>query len=595
MKLSFQNRKQSIRGDLLRPFILSFLCTVALMAGMLIIQSQKMVDQVLNELQSEMLIMLDRELNTRLGEAMQLSQVSHDAMKNKILNTQDQQNRERFFAMMVKHYPNVTMSYVGLPSGEFYGARRNTDGTIDIGRNNTSTSGHSEYYRIDKYGSADSLTQVFENFDPRIRPWYTSAISSDGPVFSSIYSHFLFKEPTITASLPYYEDEALVGVFGVDILLTWLGESLSELPIGNNGLVFIVDQNEQLVATTTQDDIFRLVDNKSVNVSVHEVDNDVISSILSADQSFSEDLSINNKAYMVTKMPYTYENLDWDIYIALMKDDFLENLKTTLTWTLLLVVFITALFIAGTVVIVKRIVDPIIRLNDATKKLEQGIYVELDLDNHENEIYELNNSFNSMGQQIIHQVEILEGEVVARTKELEEKNEILKDLSYTDQLLHIGNRRKFDESGSFMLELANRSALSFTIMMLDIDDFKIFNDTYGHVEGDNCLIQIAKSMQNSLNRKTDLLARYGGEEFVVAISHLTKEQALERAEHIRKAIEDLEIENTKTKTGKITVSVGIAHVTAYQGLTLEDMVREADQAMYTAKVGGKNRCVMKEI
>jgi diguanylate cyclase (GGDEF)-like protein len=566
---------------------------MVLMAGMLIIQSQKMVDQVLNELQGEMLTMLDRELDTRLGEAMRLSRISHDAMKNNILNIQDQQNRERFFAMMVQNYPNVTMSFVGLPNGEFYGARRNSDGSIDIGRNNASTSGHSEYYRIDEYGSADSLTQVFENFDPRIRPWYTSAEASESLVFSSIYSHFLFKEPTITASLSYFEAEELVGVFGVDLLLTWLGESLRELPIGNNGLVFIVDKNEQLVATTTEDEIFRLVDDKSVNVSIHDVDNSVINSILSANQPYNGDLIINNKPYMVAKMNYIYENLDWDIYIALMKDDFLEDLKITLAWTLVLVAFITALFIAGTVVIVKRIVDPIIKLNDATKKLEQGIYVELDMDHHKNEIYELNNSFNSMGQQIIHHLEILEEEVAARTKELEEKNQKLKDLSYTDQLLHIGNRRRFDESGSFMLELANRSALSFTIMMLDIDDFKVFNDTYGHVEGDNCLITIAASMHDSLNRKTDLLARYGGEEFVVAITHLTKEQAVERAEHIRKAIEDLKIKNINTETGFITVSVGIAYVAEHQDLTLEDLVIAADQAMYTAKVSGKNRCEIK--
>jgi diguanylate cyclase (GGDEF)-like protein len=566
---------------------------MVLMAGMLIIQSQKMVDQVLNELQGEMLTMLDRELDTRLGEAMQLSRISHDAMKNNILNIQDQQNRERFFAMMVQNYPNVTMSFVGLPSGEFYGARRNGDGSIDIGRNNAFTSGHSEYYRVDEYGSAESLTQVFENFDPRIRPWYTSAEASESLVFSSIYSHFLFKEPTITASLPYYEEEALVGIFGVDLLLTWLGESLRELPIGNNGLVFIVDKNEQLVATTTEDEIFRLVDNKSVNVSIHEVDNSVIKSILSAKQTLNGDLDINNKSYMVAKMQYKYENLDWDIYIALMKDDFLKDLKITLTWTLLLVAFITALFIAVTVVIVKRIVDPITKLSDATKKLEQGIYIELDLDHHKNELYELGNSFNRMGQQIIHNVEILEKEVATRTKELEEKNQKLKDLSYTDQLLHIGNRRRFDESGSFMFELANRSALSFTIMMLDIDDFKVFNDTYGHVEGDNCLITIAASMHDSLNRKTDLLARYGGEEFVVAITHLTKEQAIERAEHIRKVIEDLKIKNINTEAGFITVSVGIAYVAEHQNLTLEDLVVAADQAMYTAKVSGKNRCEIK--
>ncbi|MGB3367000.1 MAG: cache domain-containing protein [Acidaminobacteraceae bacterium] len=338
IKITFHKRKQTIRRDLLGPFIISFLFTAVLMLGMFIIQSQKMVDQVLAELQNEMLTILDRELDTRLGEGLQLTHISYDATKSGLLNIEDKQNRERFFAMIVKNYPHVAMSYVGLTSGEFYGARRNKDGSIDIGRNNASTYGHSEYYRVDDYGSANNLTQVFKNFDPRIRPWYTSAQVSKSPVFSSIYSHFLFKEPTITASLPYYEEKELVGVFGVDLLLTWLGESLRELAIGNNGLVFIVDQNEHLVATTTDDNIFRLENNKSVNLSIRDVDNVVIKSILSANQSFNKDLKINNKQYILTKMQYTYENLDWDIYIVLMMNDYLENLKITLIWTLLLVV-----------------------------------------------------------------------------------------------------------------------------------------------------------------------------------------------------------------------------------------------------------------
>jgi diguanylate cyclase (GGDEF)-like protein len=595
MKLPFLNQKQSIRGDLLRPFIASFLCAMILMASMLIFQSQRMVDQVLIELQGEMLTMLERELNSRLGEAVQLSRISYDGMKTEQLDLNNSQNRERFFAMLVKNYPNITMSFVGLPSGEFYGARRNKDGSIDIGRNNETTAGNSEYYRIDDYGSADTLTQVFENFDPRTRPWYVSAQEAKKLVFSSIYSHFLFKEPTITASLPYYEGSELVGVFGVDVLLTWLGESLRELPIGENGLVFIVGKDEQFVATTTDDDIFKLVDNKSISKSIREIDNSIIKTILEADQAFREDLSINNKRYMVKKMPFTYENIEWEIYIALKKDDFMENLKVTLTWTLILVLGITAVFIAGTVVIVQRIVKPITQLNEATKKLEQGIYVELEDHSRKNELYDLKKSFNTMGQQIVHQVEILEEEVAARTQELEEKNQILRDLSYTDQLLHIANRRRFDESGNFMYELAIRNTLPFTLMMIDIDDFKAFNDTYGHVEGDNCLVQVATAMHNCLNRKTDLLARYGGEEFVVAIINLSREQVKERAECIKKSVENLRIKNVKTKIGHVTVSIGSVYVSASHETSLEQLVRLADQEMYEAKVHGKNCCRLKDL
>ncbi|MGB3366999.1 MAG: GGDEF domain-containing protein [Acidaminobacteraceae bacterium] len=103
-------------------------------------------------------------------------------------------------------------------------------------------------------------------------------------------------------------------------------------------------------------------------------------------------------------------------------------------------------------------------------------------------------------------------------------------------------------------------------------------------------IEIAKTMQSCLNRKTDLLARYGGEEFVVAIMNLNIDQVFERAELIRISIENLKIENKKIKLGFVTISIGIAYVGSNQDFTIEQLTIEADKAMYAAKVNGKNRC-----
>jgi diguanylate cyclase (GGDEF)-like protein len=578
MKSFVYKRKHSIREELIIPLIISFLLVMSLMTWILISQSQKMVENVLEELRSEMVMLIDRDLDARIGEAIQLNSINFKAMQNGILDVSDSKNRERYFSTMLNYFPDVAMNYVGFNDGTFYGARRLVDGSIEVGKNNEETQGHSEYYSINQYGDAMALTQVFENFDPRMRPWYQDAVASGKITFSPIYSHFLFKEPTITVSIPYYEDSELISVFGVDFLLTWLAQSLAELPFGENGLVFILNEEGQLVA----------------NTSGGGLDNPIILEILKSSliDGETKDLLLNyeNDIYMVAKSLYHYENIDWDIYVVLRRDDFLSDLNQTLVVTLGIVFLISALFILVMVLMIKRIVNPIKRLNEATKQLEQGVFVELENDNNNNELHELTHSFSEMGRRIIHQVEILESEVEQRTQELEQKNKILSELSYTDQLTHIANRRKFDDSARLMYELAKRSSASIGILMIDIDDFKAFNDTYGHLEGDECLKSIAHGMENCVHRQTDLLARYGGEEFVVVMMYLTKEQFAQRAECLRKTVEGLGIINKHTERGIVTISLGVTYGKATQEKTIEELVDKADQALYRAKESGKNRC-----
>ncbi len=126
--------------------------------------------------------------------------------------------------------------------------------------------------------------------------------------------------------------------------------------------------------------------------------------------------------------------------------------------------------------------------------------------------------------------------------------------------------------------------------MIDIDDFKKVNDSFGHPAGDMAIISLAEQLDHEV-RKTDLVARFGGEEFCVILSGIDKEQAVAVMERIRKALEEKVHTSESGEEFSITVSIGI---TVNEEKTLEDMVKEADRLLYTAKASGKN-CVISNV
>jgi diguanylate cyclase (GGDEF)-like protein len=227
--------------------------------------------------------------------------------------------------------------------------------------------------------------------------------------------------------------------------------------------------------------------------------------------------------------------------------------------------------------------------------MSQGISQEVPLGKRHNEIYELTQSFNYMSKKIISHVDDLANEVKLRTIELEEKNEMLSQLSYKDELMGIGNRRHLDVYLEQALELASRNNSKIGLMMLDIDNFKEFNDSYGHIEGDECLRKIGKALKRCAHRKSDLVARYGGEEMVVVLQETTKDNLLKVAENIRLEIYNLMLPNEKAKFGVVTVSIGVVLCKVKPRQAPDELLNLADEALYEAKANGKNRIEFKEM
>lgn len=184
----------------------------------------------------------------------------------------------------------------------------------------------------------------------------------------------------------------------------------------------------------------------------------------------------------------------------------------------------------------------------------------------------------------------LEQKVADRTQELEQANARLEALSNTDSLTGLANRRLFDQVLEREWARVERSGEPLAAIMMDVDYFKLYNDHYGHLAGDDCLKAIADELQLQLKRATDLAARYGGEEFVMLLQNTDLEGALRVAESIRQAVEQLHLPHVESPMGQVSLSLGVAlHTRDYPAQDRHWLVRQADEALYCAKDGGRNR------
>lgn len=183
-----------------------------------------------------------------------------------------------------------------------------------------------------------------------------------------------------------------------------------------------------------------------------------------------------------------------------------------------------------------------------------------------------------------------EQDLIKSTRDLKIANEVLQNLYIVDPLTNINNRGHFDMIYDQEWKRAKREKSPLSLMILDVDHFKLYNDTYGHQSGDNCLIRIADVISESMHRPGDFAARYGGEEFVVLLPNTESEGAVKVGESIRQAVLALNIEHKTSKTEKIvSISCGIATVIPDDSNAPEKLISSADLALYYAKRSGRNQ------
>jgi len=176
-------------------------------------------------------------------------------------------------------------------------------------------------------------------------------------------------------------------------------------------------------------------------------------------------------------------------------------------------------------------------------------------------------------------------------QQLEETNEQLLMLSTTDGLTGLLNRRRFDEVFNEEWKRGIRSQSSLSLIILDIDHFKAYNDTYGHQVGDDCLREVTRTLSNIPLREMDKLARIGGEEFAIILPETDAEGAMQAAKRVRESIDELAIPHSSSASHRhLTISVGVSTVIPKAELSSRKLMEAADMALYEAKHTGRNCC-----
>ncbi len=179
------------------------------------------------------------------------------------------------------------------------------------------------------------------------------------------------------------------------------------------------------------------------------------------------------------------------------------------------------------------------------------------------------------------------------TLQLEASNKLLEHLSYRDSLTGIANRRYFDEFIEQEWKRAVREVYPISLIFVDIDHFKAFNDAYGHPAGDECLRQVARALTNSIKRPADIIARYGGEEFIAVLPGTDAAGAISVAELMKANVVGLGIEHASSQVvNHVSVSIGVATAIPDRYNTPTSLITNADRALYKAKSDGRNKVAM---
>jgi diguanylate cyclase (GGDEF)-like protein len=260
-----------------------------------------------------------------------------------------------------------------------------------------------------------------------------------------------------------------------------------------------------------------------------------------------------------------------------------------------------ALLMLATWFLARTILRPMANLLRATGKIIDGDYsfrVEEQVGGLE--ISTLARSFNRMTERLHITLDELrennaqlEMRVKERSVELQAANQQLLILSTTDALTGLANRRQFDSILDKEWRRAQRQGIPIALVLTDVDHFKLFNDTYGHQGGDECLRRIASVLADHAQRAGDLAARYGGEEFAIIMPGADPDDALAWAEAVRQAVMELGIPHKHSQNGIVTLSAGISSMQPAEGLSPADLIAQADKALYHAKEMGRNQVQVK--
>jgi len=417
------------------------------------------------------------------------------------------------------------------------------------------------------------------------REYFNTALKTGETTISGIIMAKSTKKLGIVIAEPIKKDESLVGVLIINIELSKLIQRVGDTKVGNMGYAYIVNREGKVIIHPD----LGIIDNGADESSLFH-----IKAAISGQKGWME-YDYNNEKRIAA---YSYvPSTKWGVIAQQPLNEAMGNAINIKIKSILVMVSTVVIAILMALAIAGALARPIADISEATNRLAEGdLAVRLEVSTFD-EIGQLATNFNNMTNQLVKRDEALclaqeelENQVKKRTEELMIVNEELRRISFLDGLTGIANRRYFDEFLEREWQRSKRENTSLALIMLDVDFFKNYNDTYGHIAGDECLRRIADILKTTAKRATDLVVRYGGEEFAIILPDTNVQCAKIVGERVRSGVEKLAIRNKTSPISEVvTVSVGISvSVLAKEALPIT-IIAAADEALYQSKQNGRNR------
>jgi diguanylate cyclase len=405
-----------------------------------------------------------------------------------------------------------------------------------------------------------------DSYDPRKRPWYERAVARGTATWSPMYTDFIKRMPLLTLAKPVYrDDKSLLGVVSTDLPLTELSRFLQSLSISPNGVAFIFDGTQSLIATSAKELPYQLnkdsLDRLSPAQSSAPLIRDAYRAVAARVPGPSAETSLESyrfdsslgAAQALALGLRDDAGLDWTLVVAVPRSDFHGSMADSIYRSLALGLVAVIVTLLLGFMILRRALADIRKLTQAARSIGTGEpFAPLEISRGD-EIGELAQSFQQMERNL-----------------------------RTDKLTHLLNRDSFVAQIDFRRRLASpANPLRFVLLFIDLDNFKLINDRYGHDQGDRVLVEVSKRLQGAI-RKDDAAARFGGDEFVVYLHGVDDAETIETIqEKIREVLEQ-PIEVSGGAYSYLGASIGSAIYPA-DGEDCHTLFKVADTRMFRSK------------
>lgn len=433
-------KRRSLRYALVIPFVLQISVAVGLVGYLSFRNGQQSVHEVVIQLQQEVSNRIQQNLQSYLTAPHQINQSNLDAVNLKHLDIKRLNSWEKYLWLQVQRFPNINFISVGNEQGEYRTGEKLSNGTLRINVVDKSTNYDFYSFDTDKKGDRTKGTLIQKKFDPRNWSFYKHAVQKKQPSWSEVYISLL--EPTllISAVQPVYDLQSgkLLGVLNCALRIDYIGKFFSDLKIGKSGQTFIIDRNGTLLATSTAEKPFRVINNqrelfKAIDSSDPLTQKTAkylaekyqrFAGIKSAQQL---QFDLKGDRHFLQVLPFQdRKGLDWLIIVVVPESDFTEQVDANSRFTLLMCLIASLAAIFVSIFTARRLTQPILRLNQVAKDIARGKWDKtVDL-KRADELGELAESFNSMASYLQVSFDALEKTSQELERRVEERTYELK-------------------------------------------------------------------------------------------------------------------------------------------------------------------------